>query len=55
MKLVLEIDFFMSNSTDVSLLTLEKKKKKKTTLPLQFQGIQKVHKMRRSLGSVILR
>jgi len=50
MKLVLEIDFFMSKSTDVSLLTLKKK-----TLPLQFQGVQKVHKMRTSLGSVILR
>ena len=43
----------MSKSTDVSLLTLKIKKKK--ILPLQFKGVQEVHKMRISLGFAILR
>jgi hypothetical protein len=49
-KPVLEIDFFMSKSTDVSFLML----KIKTILPLQFTRVQNVHKMSTSLGFAVL-
>jgi hypothetical protein len=41
----------MSKSTDVSFLML----KIKTIQPLQFTGIQKIHKMRSSLSLAIFR